>query len=52
MPEDYKNMVTWLHKMSGGAVDMRPETLKYLFDGYGGMTGPFSEAIRRAILAE
>ena len=51
VPEDYKNMVTWLHKMSGGAVDMRPETLKYLFDGYGGMTGPFS-AIPKAILQD
>ena len=51
VPEDYKNMVTWLHKMSGGAVDMRPETLKYLFDGYGGMTGPFS-VIPKAILQD
>lgn len=51
VPEDYKNMVTWLHKMSGGAVDMRPETLKYLFDGYGNMTGPFS-AIPKAILQD
>ena len=30
---------------------MRPETLKYLFDGYGGMTGPFS-AIPKAILQD
>lgn len=51
VPEDYKHMVTWLHKMSGGAVDMRPETLKYLFDGYGGMAGPFS-AIPKAILQD
>lgn len=51
VPEDYKHMVTWLHKMSGGAVDMRPETLKYLFDGYGNMTGPFS-AIPKAILQD
>ena len=50
-PNDYKKMVTWLFNNSGGAIDMRPETLKYLFDGYGNMTGPFA-AIPKSVLQD
>ena len=41
-PDKYKGLARWFFETSGGSMDVRPETLKHLLDGYGNMMGPLS----------